>query len=172
MRVSVCVMPSTLRSPAGGGSSAGPSRRGTVQSGPVSLPALLPIGEFARLTHLSIRTLRRYHDAGLLEPARVDDATHYRYYGAEQIPTAQVIHRLRELDVPLADVRRILDTPDPDARAGLIAQHLQRLEEQLERTRGAVASLRRLLRPEPETLAVQVRAEPATVVAGVEATLD
>ena len=132
----------------------------------------LSIGEFARVTHLSVRTLRRYHDAGLLEPDRVDGSSGYRYYSAEQIPTAQVIHRLRELDMPLADVRRILDTPDPDARAGLIAQHLQRLEDQLERTRTAVASLQRLLRPEPAPLPVEVRAVPAAVVAAVEATLD
>ena len=71
------------------------------------------IGEFSRLTHLSVRTLRRYHDAGLLEPATVDDASGYRYYSVDQIPTAQVIHRLRELDVPLADVQRILRSPDP-----------------------------------------------------------
>ena len=61
------------------------------------------IGEFARLTHLSVRTLRRYHDADLLVPATVDELTGYRYYAADQISTAQVIHRLRELDVPLAD---------------------------------------------------------------------
>ena len=69
--------------------------------------AVLAIGEFSRLTHLSIRTLRRYHEAGLLEPARVDDATGYRSYTPDQIPTAQVIHRLRELDVPLPEVQRI-----------------------------------------------------------------
>ena len=60
---------------------------------------VMSIGEFSRLTHLSVRTLRRYHDAGLLEPGTVDSATGYRYYGADQIQTAQVIHRLRELDV-------------------------------------------------------------------------
>ncbi len=129
---------------------------------------VLAIGEFSRMTHLSVRTLRRYHDAGLLEPATVDDATGYRYYGADQIPTAQVIHRLRELDVPLPDVRRILDSPDPGRRAALVAGHLQRLEAELDRTRAAVASLRRLLVPEPAPLAVALRAVPATTVAAVE----
>jgi len=129
---------------------------------------VLAIGEFSRLTHLSVRTLRRYHDAGLLEPATVDDATGYRYYGAEQIPTAQVIHRLRELDVPLPDVQRILRSPDPRTRAALVADHLQRLESELDRTRAAVASLRRLLQPTPAPLAVELRAVPATTVAAVE----
>lgn len=129
---------------------------------------MLAIGEFSRLTHLSVRTLRRYHDADLLVPATVDDTTGYRYYGADQIPTAQVIHRLRELDVPLPDVRRILRTPDPDARAALVADHLARLEAELDRTRAAVVSLRRLLRPEPAPVRVELRAVPAAVVAAVE----
>jgi DNA-binding transcriptional MerR regulator len=120
---------------------------------------MLSIGEFAQLTHLSIRTLRRYHDTGLLAPAGVDDATGYRYYAAEQIPAAQVIHRLRQLDVPLAEVQRVLSSHDPDERADLIARHLQRLEDQLERTRAAVASLQRLLRPQPARL---IRSRAAT----------
>jgi len=129
---------------------------------------MLAIGEFSRLTHLSVRTLRRYHDAELLVPATVDDGTGYRYYTADQIPTAQVIHRLRELDVPLADVRRILRAPDPVSRADLVADHLHRLEAELERTRAAVVSLRRLLQPEPSPVAVELRSVPRLTVAAVE----
>ncbi len=133
---------------------------------------VLAIGDFSRLTHLSVRTLRRYHDAGLLEPAVVDGATGYRYYTVDQIPTAQVIHRLRELDVPLSDVQRILRAPDPGSRAGLVAEHLQRLESELDRTRAAVASLRRLLRPDPAPIEVELRAVPAETVAAVEDVVD
>jgi DNA-binding transcriptional MerR regulator len=129
---------------------------------------VLAIGEFSRLTHLSVRTLRRYHDTGLLEPATVDHATGYRYYSAEQIPTAQVIHRLRGLDVPLLDVQRILRSPDPRTRARLVADHLRRLESELDRTRAAVVSLRRLLRPDPAPLEVELRAVAVTTVAAIE----
>ena len=129
---------------------------------------MLAIGEFSRMTHLSIRTLRRYHDVGLLEPEVVDASSGYRYYTVEQIATAQVIHRLRELDVPLSDVRRILRSPDPDQRAALVAEHLGRLETQLARTRAVVSSLRRLLAPEPAPLQVELRAEPEVTVAAVE----
>ncbi|MDQ0379907.1 MerR family transcriptional regulator [Amycolatopsis thermophila] len=131
----------------------------------------LTIGEFAQLTHLSVRTLRRYHEAGLLEPASVDAATGYRYYATAQIPDAQVIHRLRELDMPLADVKRILATEDPEARAELTAEHLRRLEAQLDRTRAAVASLRQLLRPDVERLAVELRSVPSRTVAAVRGTV-
>lgn len=133
---------------------------------------MLSIGEFSRVTHLSVRTLRRFHDAGLLEPARVDRWSGYRYYAVDQIPTAQVIQRLRELEVPLADVQRILRSPDPTTRAALVADHLRRLESQLERTRAAVTSLYRLLQPEPTGLQVELRAVPATTVAAVEDDVD
>jgi DNA-binding transcriptional MerR regulator len=133
---------------------------------------VLSIGEFAQLTHLSIRTLRRYHEAGLLEPARVDPASGYRYYEPGQIPAAQVIHRLRELDLPLADVRAVLATSSPERRATLISGHLQRLEDQLARTRAAVAALQRLLGEGAETApSPQIRAEPALSVAAIEGTV-
>ncbi len=133
---------------------------------------VLSIGEFSRLTHLSVRTLRRYHAAGLLEPATVDEANGYRYYSAEQIPTAQVIHRLRELDLPLSDVQRILSSPEPGVRADLVAEHLRRLESQLDRTRSAVASLQRLLQPDPAPIDVELRAVPAATVAAIEEDVD
>nr|WP_246325894.1 MerR family transcriptional regulator [Actinomycetospora corticicola] len=131
----------------------------------------MTIGEFSQLTHLSVRTLRRYHEATLLEPAVVDEASGHRYYAVDQIPVAQVIQRLRELDVPLGDVLRILRTPDPEVRAALVADHLERLEDELARTRTAVVSLRRLLRPDPAPLDVELRAEPACTVAAVEGVL-
>jgi DNA-binding transcriptional MerR regulator len=135
------------------------------------VPGLLSIGEFAELTHLSIRTLRRYHEGGLIDPAHVDDATGYRYYSAQQIPAAQVVHRLRELDMPLAEIRTVLATTEPDARAAVITGHLQRLEQQLDRTRAAVSSLRRLLEPEPPGPLIELRRAPAVTVAAIEATV-
>ena len=132
----------------------------------------MTIGDFSAVTHLSIRTLRRYHEAGLIHPAVVDDQTGYRYYTATQIPIAQVIHRLRELDVPLAEVKAIITTGDPDQREALIAAHLRRLEHELDRTRTAVTSLRQLLRPDVEHFDVQLRSTPARVVAAIRSRVE
>jgi MerR-like DNA binding protein len=52
---------------------------------------LLSIGEFSRMTFLSVKTLRHYHDTGLLAPARIDPSSGYRYYDVSQVTTAQVI---------------------------------------------------------------------------------
>jgi DNA-binding transcriptional MerR regulator len=130
----------------------------------------LTIGEFSGITHLSIKTLRRYHEAGLLQPAHVDPRTGYRYYGLDQIPTAQVIHRFRELGMPVREVGQLVANTDPDARAALIARHLERLEAQLDGTRAAVVSLRRLLQPEPPL--VHHRRTEATMVAAVRDVVD
>jgi DNA-binding transcriptional MerR regulator len=127
----------------------------------------LTIGQFATVTHLNVRTLRRYHEAGLLEPATVDPFTGYRYYSTDQIPPAQVIHRLRELDVPLAEIKAILSTDDPQERTDLIAGHLRRLEDALDRTRSAVVALRQLLRPDDHELRVELRSVPAQTVAAI-----
>jgi DNA-binding transcriptional MerR regulator len=127
----------------------------------------LTIGEFGTLTHLSVRTLRRYHESGLLVPATVDAATGYRYYATAQIPTAQVIHRLRQLDVPLAEVKAILATDDPGRRTELVTSHLRRLEDTLDRTRSAVVSLRELLRPGADELSVELRSVPPRTVAAI-----
>jgi DNA-binding transcriptional MerR regulator len=136
------------------------------------MAAGLTIGEFSRITHLSIKTLRRYHDAGLLEPARVDGQTGYRYYTLDQVPTAQVIHRFRELDMPLRDVAELLAVGDPEARSELIARHLERLEARLDQTKSAVVALRRLLDPDPAPLQVQRRRTRPTTVAAVQGIVD
>jgi DNA-binding transcriptional MerR regulator len=135
------------------------------------VPATLTIGDFSRITHLSIKTLRRYHEAGLLEPADVDAQTGYRYYDVEQVPTAQVIHRFRELGMPVREVGEVLAAGDPDRRAALIAAHLERLEGQLDQTRVAVSSLRRLLQPDATPVDVELRTVGATTVAAIRATV-
>src|SRR4029077_924615 len=80
-----------------------------------------------------------------LEPADVDRHTGYRRYTTAQIPIAQVIKRFRELDMPLDQIRAMLEAPDLESRNRLIAEHLNRLEDGLSRTQMAVASSRDLL---------------------------
>lgn len=107
----------------------------------------LSIGDFSKMTHLSVKTLRHYHQTGLLEPAEIDPFSSYRYYATTQIPVAQTIRRFRDLGMPVREIADLLSSGDPDARGELIGRHLERLEAQLARTRDSVAALRRLLDP-------------------------
>ena len=111
------------------------------------MSASLAIGDFSRATHLTVKTLRHYHEEGVLQPALIDPRTGYRRYTTEQIPVAQIIRRFRDLDMPLDTIRTLLATPDVRTRNELIAAHLKHLEVELARTRAAVASLRNLLEP-------------------------
>ena len=63
---------------------------------------LMPIGMFSRATLLSVKALRSYHELGLLVPTRIDPGTGYRSYAVSQLPDAEAIRRLRDLDVLLA----------------------------------------------------------------------
>jgi DNA-binding transcriptional MerR regulator len=138
------------------------------------MASALPIGDFSRATHMSIKTLRHYHRVGLLEPADVDQFTGHRRYTTQQIPTAQVIRRFRELDMPLEEIRSILTAPDVPSRNELIAAHLGRLEEGLARTQTAVTSLRDLLdHPQgPARTDISHRSVAGTHAAAITAVID
>jgi DNA-binding transcriptional MerR regulator len=109
------------------------------------MPQLISVGEFARLTHLTVKTLHHYHDVGVLTPAAVDPDTGYRRYGLDQLERAQLIRRLRAVRMPVPQVRAVLAAPDDAARHALIAAHLDDLRRQLADTATAVANLQHLL---------------------------
>ena len=136
------------------------------------MAARLTVGDFSRATHLSVKTLRHYHQVGLLEPATVNPDTGYRYYSAGQIPAAQVIRRLRDLEMPVADVKAVLAAPDAPARNALIAAHLGRLEAELAQTRAVVESLRTLLAPPDGPAGIEHRSVRATAAAAIGAVVD
>jgi DNA-binding transcriptional MerR regulator len=127
-----------------------------------TMGVLLSIGDFSRMTHLSVKALRHYHEFGLLEPASIDRASGYRFYDVSQVPLAQVVRRLRDLGMPLDQVKSVLDAPDVEARNKEIAAHLTRMEHELAQTRETVAGLRALLTAPPRRLPVEFRSIPAT----------
>jgi len=130
------------------------------------MPVRLSIGDFAKMTYLSIKALRRYHDMGLLVPAEIDPDSGYRYYEASQVAAGQVIRRFRDLGMPLEQVREVLDAPDAATRNEVIVAHLRQMESALQQTQQTVSSLRALLEGPQEQIEVEYRSVgPARVVA-------
>lgn len=70
---------------------------------------MLKIGEFSRLSRVSIRMLRHYDERGLLRPASTDPFTGYRYYTADQLLLAGRIQALREMGFGLAAIGTLLE---------------------------------------------------------------
>lgn len=121
------------------------------------------------MTYLSVRALRLYHEAGILVPVRVDSSTGYRYYDASQLPTAQVIRRLRDLDMPLDDIRAVVTASDVTSRNAALGTHLARMQEQLAATQATVASLQALLDHPAGPLRIEHRSAPRAQVAAIAA---
>src|SRR5690348_11465588 len=113
------------------------------------------------MTYLSVKALRHYHDVGLLEPAEIDASSGYRRYTADQVAIAQAIRRFRDLDMPIDQVRTVLQAPDLTTRNQAILDHLASMQEQLERTQQTVASLQALLSSPSAPRAVDYRTLPA-----------
>lgn len=70
---------------------------------------MFKIGDFSKLSRISIRMLRHYDEIGLLHPKAVDEVTGYRYYSESQLPLAGRIQALKELGFGLSVIREILE---------------------------------------------------------------
>ena len=94
---------------------------------------LLSIGRFARLTGLSVGALRHYDELDLLRPADTDRFTGYRRYRRAQLETARTIARLRDLEVPLDEIREVLAMDDPGEQRRRLAVHRARIAARSDR---------------------------------------
>jgi DNA-binding transcriptional MerR regulator len=111
---------------------------------------LLPIGRFARLAGLSVGALRHYDELDLLRPAEIDASSGYRRYRTSQLEDARTIARLRELEVPLEEIRDVLAADDPAERARRLAVHRARIEARTHRLQRVLHHVRGVVeRKEP-----------------------
>jgi DNA-binding transcriptional MerR regulator len=132
----------------------------------------LAIGDFAKATHLTVKTLRHSQEVGLLQPAAIDPQTGYRRYSAAQIQTAQIIRRFRALDMPLKDIQAVITARDVHVRNELIAAHIERLEATLVQAQSAVASLKGLLQGPPPAAQITHRKVEAATAAAIRQVVD
>lgn len=94
----------------------------------VSARARYTIGRFSQITRLTPKALRLYDELGLLRPEEVDGATGYRYYTFAQARRAAAISLLRSVDLPLADIARIVDATTVGEVRVLLSEHRATLE--------------------------------------------
>ena len=96
---------------------------------------LLTIGAFARATRLSPKALRLYDELGLLRPARVDEASGYRFYSPDQLERARLVAWLRRVGMPLARIAEVCDLPEP-AAAAAVSEYVAVLESEFTERKG------------------------------------
>jgi len=91
------------------------------------------IGEFSRITRVTIDTLRHYDALGLLKPAKVDPLTGYRYYSARQLMSLYRILALKEVGFSLDEIARILqDNLTNEQLRGMLKAQLVRVDHDLQ----------------------------------------
>lgn len=91
---------------------------------------MFKIGDFSRLTQVSIKTLRYYDEIGLLKPAQIDRFTNYRYYTADQLPRLNRILALKDLGLSLDQITALIQT---DLAPGQMQDILRQKREEIAR---------------------------------------
>ena len=140
------------------------------------MKTIYSIGEFSQVTGLSVKTLRFYHERGILIPSSVDDATGYRFYDATKVEKARVIMRLRQMEFSIEDIATVLGECTDEAD---ILSHLERqknvLQQRIQEDRDIVRSLNEIIvreksaRPilEAGNFAVEEKTFAPVLIAGI-----
>jgi len=91
------------------------------------------IGEFSKLSRVSVRMLRHYDQLGLLKPSRTDSSTNYRYYSADQLPRLNRILALRDLGFSLEQIAGLLTDDLPsDQLLGMLKLKRAEIEQEMQ----------------------------------------
>jgi DNA-binding transcriptional MerR regulator/effector-binding domain-containing protein len=111
----------------------------------------LSIGEFSKVTGLSVKTLRFYHEQGILLPNCVDESSGYRYYDGAKTERARVIVALREMEFSIQEIAEILSEIEDEADlVARLEEQKRRIGERMRREREIVRALDRVIANERE----------------------
>lgn len=137
---------------------------------------MIKIGDFARLSQVSVVTLRHYDDMGLLKPISVDSFTGYRYYSVNQLPRLNRILALKDLGFSLGQVEQVLNGLTVDQLRGMLKMKHAEVEQHLTEEQGRLARIaNRLKQIELEdTMSdydVVLKTVPATLIASCQVTI-
>ena len=140
---------------------------------------MFKIGEFSRLSRVSVRMLRHYDQLGLLTPSQTDPFTGYRYYSAEQLPRLNRIIALRDLGFSLEQIAGMLEEDlSTDQLLGMLKLKRAEVEEEMKSEQQKLRRLEVRIRqmseaPEDATYDVVLRdIEPELVAAYREVAAD
>jgi DNA-binding transcriptional MerR regulator len=136
---------------------------------------VLSIGEFSRVTRLSVKALRLYHEKGLLVPDAVNLESRYRYYSAAAVEKARVIKMLKDMSFSLDEIKAVLTQSRSDKElAGAVENKLREVQKALGQYKSMEDNLQLFLWSlesgrEERALSLDVVAEdvPETLICGI-----
>jgi len=109
------------------------------------------IGEFSRITSLSIKSLRLYHKKEILIPSEVDEFTGYRYYNEANIEIASVIKILKEYDFSLAEIKEIIEECSEESEViDQLIRKKKEIQKKIDRYQDVSRSIELIIQKETE----------------------
>ena len=130
---------------------------------------MFKIGEFSKLSQVTVKTLRYYDEIGLLKPADVDRFTGYRYYSAHQLPRLHRILALKDLGLSLEQIGDLLEGDlSTDQIRGILRLKQVEIQQQVQEEQAQLARVEQRLRqieqeeamPSQEVVLKEVPAQP------------
>jgi DNA-binding transcriptional MerR regulator len=107
---------------------------------------MFKIGDFSKLSQVSVKTLRYYDEIGLLKPIEIDRFTGYRYYSASQLSRLNRILLLKDLGLTLDQIGRLLESDLPPAQLrGMLKLRQAEIERSIEEEETRLARVAALL---------------------------
>ena len=138
---------------------------------------MIKIGDFARLSQVSVVTLRYYDEMDLLKPVKVDHFTGYRYYSADQLPRLNRILALKDLGFSLEQIKLMLaDNLSLEQLRGMLKLQRREVEQRLSEEQARLvrieARLRQIeLEDKMPNYDVLIKTTPAILVAARRMTI-
>lgn len=118
------------------------------------------IGDFALITQMTIKTLRKYHEEEILIPSRVDSINGYRYYDENLITRTRAIKKLREWNFSLKDIKEILsDFQEDGDLVHMVHKKRKDIQGQIEKLKSIEGELSILLDIEEERKTMSLNIE-------------
>lgn len=137
---------------------------------------MFSIGEFSKITGLTVKTLRFYHERGVLVPAHIEAGSGYRYYDQRNVETARAVVALRDCGFGLDEIQLIIrDHADEADILGYLQQRKQSLRERIRSDRDLVSVIDRIIKNEQEArhvaehsaFEVEEKDVPSILIAGI-----
>jgi DNA-binding transcriptional MerR regulator len=116
----------------------------------------LSLGRFAKTGQLSRKALRLYDELDILVPDYVDPSSGYRYYSPDQLEKARFIRMLRGMEMPLADIRRVLAAATAGEAIELVSECVREFETRVVGVRRTSEKVFAYLRKEPGKMILDI----------------
>lgn len=110
------------------------------------------IGEFSRISELSIKALRVYHKKGILVPSYVDESLVYRHYDRQNLKRARIINHLREMDFSLKEISEVLNGTDDADVVEFFEKKRQEIESRVRQLKEIIKNLGLIIGREKEAI--------------------